>query len=755
MESAFAYANDPNAHRPTLLLAPAQRLFQELLESSLILFDEWEALPSAVRNQLSSVTDPEAMLNQLVEHKLLTEYQVSRLRSGNRAGLVLGNYRVLAVLGVGGMGVVYRAEHVIMRRQVAIKVLPVSAREDPQLLVRFLAEMRAIAQLQHPNIIAALDAGKTRLDEDRILHYFVMEYVAGCHLEEYVRGHGCLTPATACDLIYQVAGALEEAHQHQLVHRDIKPSNIMVTPEMQAKLLDFGLARHFLNRRLTVPGILLGTVDFMSPEQVNDASNVDIRADIYGLGGTLYWCLTRRTPFPEQNDLTQDLIRRLTQPALPVRTWRTDIPVELEAVVSRMLATNPDERYATPQAVMRALLPFLEASTRIARLRPVDSVSAGQTEVVAEGASVRAQRHRVLIVDDEAPNRSFLRLVLESDNIQCGEASNGAEALEAVETEPYDLLILDIDMPVLTGPAVLQKLREMPPCPHLKIIMVSGRATADDMAEMMQAGANDYLSKPFSVVQFRARVQAALEMKDAQDRSDQLNQHLLTTNAELERHLSARDSDLIQTRNALVLTVAKLVEQGTTETGTHLLRMQRYARCLAEAAAAARIYRDQLDSNFIGMLECCVPLHDIGKVALPDHILAKPGKLELDERIIMQSHTTIGADTLQQVAQQHGLAVAFLQMASDIARHHHEHFDGTGYPDNLAGTAIPLAARIVTIGDVYDALRCRRPHRPALTHSLACQLMTDAIIGQFDPALLQVFKQCTDRFERIFCELPD
>jgi len=274
------------------------------------------------------------------------------------------------------------------------------------------------------------------------------------------------------------------------------------------------------------------------------------------------------------------------------------------------------------------------------------------------------------------------------------------------------------------------------------------------MAQMMLAGADDYLTKPFSMTQLVARVKAALRLKEAQDRSDLLNRHLLSVNAVLERNLTSRDCDLVQARNALVLALAKLVEHRDTETGIHLMRLQRYSRCLAEEAASTAAFADQMDANFIDMLECCAPLHDIGKVALPDHILMKPGKLTPEERILMQAHTIIGADTLTEVAKHHGFALAFLQMAADIARHHHERFDGTGYPDRLAGTAIPLSARLVSIGDVYDALRSRRCYKPALSHASTLQVMGDSA-GQFDPALLPIFQRCAARFERIFHEFAD
>jgi HD-GYP domain-containing protein (c-di-GMP phosphodiesterase class II) len=167
------------------------------------------------------------------------------------------------------------------------------------------------------------------------------------------------------------------------------------------------------------------------------------------------------------------------------------------------------------------------------------------------------------------------------------------------------------------------------------------------------------------------------------------------------------------------------------------------------------IFTPTLDVIFIDLLECCAPLHDIGKAGLPDHILLKPGKLTQEERTLMQTHTVIGSETLQKVARQHGLAHAFLKMAIDITRHHHERYDGTGYPDRLAGDSIPLAARVVTIADVYDALRSRRVYKPALSHNTAVSMMLEESPGQFDPILVQVFKRCAAQFEQAFEQLAD
>ncbi len=619
---------------------------------------------------------------------------------------------------------------------------------------RFLVEMRAIAQLHHPNVIAAMDAGTAVSPNpgSPSLRYFVMEYVAGKDLEAYVKEHGPLDPIKACDLVHQVASALAEVHKYDLVHRDIKPSNVLVTPEEQAKLLDFGLARNFATR-LTEPGMALGTIDFMAPEQARDASKVDIRADIYGLGGTLFWCLTGKLPFPAEGSIVEDLVKRMNQPPPSVRTWRPDVSAELDQVVQRMMAIDPDDRFATPEALMQALLPFLKPEAREYLILGGDQAASERQALAA--LEPAARKHRALVIDDEQAIRSFCRHILQGSGIACDEAADGEAGLALMDAEPYDIVLLDVDMPKMTGPEVLRRLREAPPCPHLKVLMFSGRATADDMAQQLLAGADDYLTKPFSLIQLQGRVKAALRLKDAQDRAEVLNQHLLRLNGEQERTLQARSGDLVHARNALVLALAKLVEHRDNETGGHLVRLQRYCRCLAQTAAESPHFTGQIDQNFIEMVECCAPLHDIGKLGLPDHILLKPGKLSPDERVLMQAHTTIGADTLRQVADNHGFALAFLQMAIEITRHHHERYDGMGYPDRLAGDDIPLAARIVTIGDVYDALRSRRVYKPALSHTAALQLMNEGSSGHFDPNLLQAFNRCATQFAKIYQESPD
>jgi response regulator RpfG family c-di-GMP phosphodiesterase len=737
-------------------LSPAQTLLLELLHVSLVLQDQWDLLTPSQQHEVKQAPDTLALLDALVRQDLLTPFQAQRIAAGKTFGLILGNYRVLDCIGAGGMGMIYLAEHVEMRRQVAIKVLHQAQDQPPELLQRFFAEMRAVAQLQHPNVVAAIDSGKVFGPESDApeLRYFVMEYVPGQDLEALVKTGGPLPPIRACDLMYQVAAALDEAHKHGLVHRDIKPSNVQVTPEGQAKLLDFGLARH-LRRAVTEPGTVLGTLAYMAPEQATDPGNVGPSADLFSLGGTLFWCLTGRLPFAGQNNPVKALALRATEPPPSVRTVRPEVPAELDALLTRLMAVNPDDRYPSAQAVMRALLPFLKPELRDHLLTPAVRSAGSRPGVPINAVPEGARVHRVLIVDDEPAVRKVCRFALEAEDLNCDEAANGVLALEALRQRSYDLVLLDIDMPQMNGREVCRRLREEPPYPHLKIIMLSGRANADELAQMLLAGVDDYLTKPPSRIQLCGRVRTGLRLKDAQDRSGALNRDLLAINQELEQNLNARSSDLIHARNGLVLALAKLVECRDGESEAHLRRLQHYCRDLAEEAANMPSFAGQVDGAFIEMLVSCTPLHDIGKVGLPDHILTKAGKLDREERLIMQTHTVIGGDTLKAVAEHHGPAMGFLQMAVGIARHHHERFDGKGYPDRLAAADIPLAARLVAVADVYDALRSRRSYKPALSHTAALELMVEGAGAQFDAVLIHALQRCAPRFERIFREFSD
>src|SRR5260221_615020 len=303
------------------------------------------------------------------------------------------------------MGIVFKAEHVLLRRVVALKVLPLSRDQDTRMLRRFLTEMRTVASLQHPNIVAATDAGQVHPAEPNlpVLHYLAMEFIEGRDLEELVAADGPLEPAIACDLIHQVASALAEAHGHNLVHRDIKPGNVIVSAANQAKLLDFGLARDFAGQ-MTDPGSLLGTIDYMSPEQAQNPSAVDIRADIYGLGATLFWCLTGKVPFPAQSTLSQQIARRLCEPPPSARARRPEIPPELDAVITQMLASDADDFIAKPFGALqlrgrvKSVLRLNDALKRIDQLGHHARTLAHDLERAVEGRQTDSRQARSALV---------------------------------------------------------------------------------------------------------------------------------------------------------------------------------------------------------------------------------------------------------------------------------------------------------------------------------------------------------------------
>ena len=269
-------------------------------------------------------------------------------------------YKVLAELGAGGMGVVYKAEHTMMGRVVALKVMAPHLTAKASAVDRFHREVKAAAKLMHPNIVTAHDA-----DAAGGLHFLVMEYVDGVSLDRLVRRRGPLAVTLAAQLARQAALGLQHAHEKDMVHRDIKPQNIMVSRKGQVKILDFGLARFArdaeadgVKAQATAANLLMGTPEYLSPEQAKNSSNVDSRSDIYSLGCTLYFLLTARVPFPDATTLIDKLLAHTQEEATPVRDIRPEVPEGLAAVVAKMMAKNPDDRYRTPADAANALLPF-------------------------------------------------------------------------------------------------------------------------------------------------------------------------------------------------------------------------------------------------------------------------------------------------------------------------------------------------------------------------------------------------------------
>ena len=282
------------------------------------------------------------------------------------------DYEIKKELGRGGMGVVYLAHNKLMGRDEVLKVMGRQIIERPGVLDRFLREIRAVAKLRHPNIVSAYSA--VRLGESIV---FAMEYVDGLDLSKMVKAKGPLPVAHACNFVYQAALGLQHAHEEKLVHRDIKPANLMLSRKGEkaaVKVLDFGLAKVTREEKvdggLTSEGQALGTPDFIAPEQILDAQSADIRADIYSLGGTLYYLLTGRPPF-KANSLYDMYQAHISRDADPLNFVRPEVPVELAALVAKMMAKDPNRRFQTPGEVAQALTTFFKPAVGAgSKLRP-------------------------------------------------------------------------------------------------------------------------------------------------------------------------------------------------------------------------------------------------------------------------------------------------------------------------------------------------------------------------------------------------
>jgi serine/threonine protein kinase len=312
---------------------------------------------------LSRCADARALAGELVRREWLTPFQANKVLQGKAEELVVGPYRLLERLGEGGMGEVFKARHARMERTVALKVIQKDRLSNATAIERFNREVKAVAQLTHPNIVVAYD-----YDQDGDIHYFAMEYVEGTDLARLVKEQGPLPVREACDYVRQAALGLQHAHEKGLVHRDIKPANLLVAQNKNhasqaatVKVLDFGLARFASETKtaghLTQLGQIMGTVDYISPEQAGDPRKADIRSDIYSLGCCLFYALAGKPPF-EGPDMVGRIAARVLGDAPALRSVRPQAPAELEQVLAKMLERDARRRYRTPAEVATALAPF-------------------------------------------------------------------------------------------------------------------------------------------------------------------------------------------------------------------------------------------------------------------------------------------------------------------------------------------------------------------------------------------------------------
>ncbi len=355
-----------------------------------------------VRDLQGEFPDPQQLAKELVRRGWLTAYQLTEVAQGRGADLLLGPYIILDRIGAGGMGFVYKARHRDQGRILALKLLRKEFVSHPLALQRFIREALAVTQLDHPNIVRAYEGAQVGS-----VPFLAMEYVRGIDLGRLVEQSGPLPIYQACDFARQAALGLQHAHERGVVHRDIKPRNLLVTrPGPDApivlKILDFGLARlesdQDRENRLTRLGRTMGTIDYMAPEQAENCREADTRADIYSLGCALFYCLTARTPFAED-----DLGTRLIREAPPVQPLRLGISAELGAVLARMLARDPNRRYQLPAQVAAALQPFSVKPDRaeppplpVTMPRPAGRPSKPSAEASAWMAALRRRKKRRL-----------------------------------------------------------------------------------------------------------------------------------------------------------------------------------------------------------------------------------------------------------------------------------------------------------------------------------------------------------------------
>jgi putative two-component system response regulator len=348
----------------------------------------------------------------------------------------------------------------------------------------------------------------------------------------------------------------------------------------------------------------------------------------------------------------------------------------------------------------------------------------------------------VLIVDDTPDNITLLSALLK-DMYRIKIATNGIKALHIAATSPApDLILLDVMMPEMDGYETCRRLKENPMTAEIPVIFLTAKSQVSDEEMGLKLGAVDYISKPISPPIVLARVATQLHLVRARNLLQDQNKHL-------ESLVHDRTIKLAKMQDAIIMAMASLAETRDNETGNHIRRTQNYVAALARQLKHLPRFSSELTDENIELLYKSAPLHDIGKVGIPDNILLKPGKLTSEEFEIMKLHTNYGRETILSVERYLGESNEFLRFAREITYSHQEKWDGSGYPENLCGDAIPISARLMAVADVYDALISRRVYKPAFSHEEAIDIMQKGRGSHFDPDILDGFLQITEEFRQI------
>ena len=358
------------------------------------------------------------------------------------------------------------------------------------------------------------------------------------------------------------------------------------------------------------------------------------------------------------------------------------------------------------------------------------------------------QTPTVLVVDD-TPDNLVLVSELLGEHYRVKVANSGARALKAAQADPVpDLVLLDIMMPEMDGYEVCRQLKAAAATRDIPIIFLTARADRDDERLGLELGAVDYITKPMSPPIVLARVQTHLALKATAD-------FLRDKSAYLEREVALRTLEVQALQDVTIMAMASLAETRDDETGNHIRRTQLYVKALAERLRAHPRFEAVLNSQMIELIYKSAPLHDIGKIGIPDHILLKPGKLTDNEFEVMKEHTLLGRKAIEGAERRLGMRVRFLNVAKDMACCHHERWDGAGYPLCLAGDAIPVPGRLMALADVYDAIISQRIYKSASTHEQACSAIVKGRGTQFDPDVVDAFIDIAEEFRDIALKYPD
>ena len=360
----------------------------------------------------------------------------------------------------------------------------------------------------------------------------------------------------------------------------------------------------------------------------------------------------------------------------------------------------------------------------------------------------REDRPVVLVVDDNPESAARLAASLDALRFHVNHVATGLDALVQVEHARPDVTMIEMLLPDMSGFEVCTRIKRDLATLHLPVIMMTDIASHEATIAGLRAGADDFLIHPIDDALLEARLRSSVRGKALQDQIITYQNRLKDDNSRLEDAVRGRTMELERTQHATAFSLAKLAESRDPETGEHLDRMRRYVRELTVVMGAWKKFEPVIDSRFIETVYYASPLHDIGKVGIPDRILLKPGSLTDAEFDVMKTHTLVGGDTLK-AANEEATGNSFLEMGCAIAYFHHEKWNGRGYPFGVEGESIPLAARIVALGDAYDALTTKRPYKEAFSHEVSRDIIVKDAGEHFDPDVVEAFLEREEKFIRI------